>query len=138
MDKRRTRRTLEQAGPPSLDPLGLADKWLTPNEAGQRVGVTGEAVKKWIRSRLLPAERMANRYWRIKVSDFEAFLRSRDDSPIASVLIVAGKDKALIEAVTKADMQPIFAMNDTDALLKITDANPTQMILDITCKAFRP
>ena len=51
-------------------------KYLSPNEAGLVLGVTGEAVKYWIHQRRLPAIKLANGFYRIKVSDLVAHVKS--------------------------------------------------------------
>ena len=53
----------------------ISERFLSPNDIGKILNVTGEAVKQWIYHRRLPAVKLANGYWKVKVVDFEAFLR---------------------------------------------------------------
>src|SRR5436190_21499997 len=55
------------------------ERFLSPNDIGKILNVTGEAVKQWIYRRKLPAVKLANGYRKVKVSEFEAFLKARTE-----------------------------------------------------------
>lgn len=61
---------------------------LSPNEAGELLGITGEAVKQWIYQGLLKATKLPNGYWRIAPEDLKAFLEARQN--LTAVLHIAG------------------------------------------------
>ncbi|MCK6472720.1 MAG: helix-turn-helix domain-containing protein [Planctomycetes bacterium] len=63
---------------------------LSPNEAGEVLNVTGEAVKQWIYQGLLKATKLPNGYWRIKHDDLKAFLETRQNLSVA--LYIAGSE----------------------------------------------
>src|ERR1041385_5094653 len=48
---------------------------LSPDQIGKILNVTGEAVKYWIHLGRLPAVKMQNGYWKIRVADVEGFLK---------------------------------------------------------------
>ncbi len=51
------------------------------------LGITGEAVKQWVYLGRLPAIKLQNGYWRIKVTDLSKFLEARLGSPKHTVLV---------------------------------------------------
>lgn len=53
-------------------------RYLSPNDIGRMLNVTGEAVKQWIYGRKLPAVKISNGYWKVRVSDIEEFLKVRN------------------------------------------------------------
>lgn len=61
---------------------------LSPNEAAEVLGVTGEAVKQWIRRGVLKATKLANGYWRIAPEDLKSFLETRQN--LSAALYIAG------------------------------------------------
>src|ERR1700748_2516492 len=80
------------------------ERFLSPNEIGKILNVTGEAVKQWIYRRRLPAIKLANGYWKVRVADFEAFLRARHEVGRRHILITdtaRGDLKEVIDAVEK-------------------------------------
>lgn len=52
---------------------------LSPNEAGKKVGCTGEAIKYRIYKGDLKAAKAKNGYWWIRESDLKAFLEGGED-----------------------------------------------------------
>lgn len=50
---------------------------LTPNEAGDRLGITGEAIKQHIRNGNLRAAKAKNGFHWIRKEDLEAFVAER-------------------------------------------------------------
>ncbi len=76
------------------------ERTISPNEAAEILGITGEAVKQWIYNGRLPAIKLGNGYWRIKVSDLSHFLKKRLGSPQHSVLITPC-DKPTLDAIVK-------------------------------------
>lgn len=51
---------------------------LSPNEAGKKLGVTGEAIKMHIYNGNLKAAKAKNGYWWIRESDLTAFLEGSE------------------------------------------------------------
>lgn len=103
------------------------DRLLSPNEIGKLLGVTGEAVKQWIYNRKLPAVKLANGYWKIKVSDFEKFIRDRREVGRLQVLLDR-EDVVLQEAITGAGHSVVIANNSADVLVKAADRPPSIFI----------
>lgn len=52
---------------------------LSPNEAGKKLGVTGEALKQHIYKGNLKAAKAKNGYWWIRESDLQAFLEGGEE-----------------------------------------------------------
>src|SRR5690349_6791729 len=75
------------AVPPQMDAGSLS-----PNEVGEILGVTGEAVKQWIYHRRLPAVKLSNGYWRVQSTDLERFLQARQEVGKLKILVAAGSD----------------------------------------------
>src|SRR5258708_3180036 len=84
----------------SLPTESTTDRYLSPNDIGKILNVTGEAVKQWIYHRRLPAVKLANGYWKVKVSDFENFLKARHEVGRRRVLITDSKS-GLMDDVTQ-------------------------------------
>src|SRR3954469_9160140 len=98
-----------------------SDRFLSPNDIGKILNVTGEAVKQWIYHRRLPAVKLANGYWKVKVSDFENFLRARHEVGRRRVLITdskVGTMSDVVQAIEALGHQAVTAHNYADALLK--------------------
>ena len=107
------------------------DGYVSPNQAGYALGCTGEAVKQWIYQRRMPASKLRNGYWRIKVEELIAYVRSRTSAgPLRIVLVDADpKAGAQIQKVLAGhDCRCIVAYNLVDALLKAADANASLFI----------
>jgi len=107
------------------------ERYLSPNNIGKILGITGEAVKQWIYRRRLPAVKLSNGYWKIKVADFENFLKRRTD--YRRNIMVVSDDKNLLSAPTEK-YQLITVHNIADALLKIEDLQPAALLIDTECK----
>jgi CheY-like chemotaxis protein len=111
------------------------DRTLSPNEAGKVLGVTGEAVKQWIYARKLPAVKLSNGYWRVRVGDLESFIRKRQEVSQRCVLL-AGADgsrlKKRSEQLAPLGHQVLVAEGLADALLKALDHYPSLFVIDIS------
>jgi CheY-like chemotaxis protein len=111
------------------------DRTLSPNEAGKVLGVTGEAVKQWIYARKLPAVKMSNGYWRVRVGDLEGFIRKRQEVSQRCVLL-AGIDGASLkrrsQQLESLGHQVLVAEGLADALLKALDHYPSLFVIDIS------
>ncbi|HLX61463.1 MAG TPA: helix-turn-helix domain-containing protein [Planctomycetota bacterium] len=110
------------------------ERFLSPNDIGKILNVTGEAVKQWIYRRKLPAVKLANGYWKVKVVDFEQFLKARTEVGRRHVLITDGGHCGVAElakAVDELGHQPVLAHNYSDALLKALDHFPALFIICI-------
>jgi CheY-like chemotaxis protein len=120
---------------------GASDRFLSPNEIGKILNVTGEAVKQWIYHRRLPAVKLSNGYWKVRVSDFEQFLKARHEVGRRRILVTdtkAGDLKDVIEAVQKLEQQPVIAHNYADALLKASDHHPALFIINLSMRETEP
>jgi len=110
------------------------ERFLSPNEIGRVLNVTGEAVKQWIYRRKLPAVKLANGYWKVKVADFEGFLKARTEVGRRQVLITDGGNSGsaeIVKAVEALGHQPVLAHNYPDALLKSLDQFPAIFVICI-------
>lgn len=112
------------------------DDYISPNQAGRLLGVTGEAVKQWIYHRRLPATKLPNGYWKVKVADFRAFVKSRTDARRRRILL-ADTDADSVGLVQKIldeqEHKCILAHNALDALLKAADSYPALFIINLSC-----
>lgn len=106
---------------------------LSPNEAAEVLGITGEAVKQWIYLGRLPATKLANGYWRIKHDDLTKFLEERQTA--AQLLTLAGSDRAMqgVLAAVAKDLKIAFnTASDTAAALKQFKVQaPNLLVIDL-------
>lgn len=117
------------------------ERILSPNQVAKIMSVTGEAVKQWIFRQKLPAVKHTNGYWKIKVSDFEAFLKARATLRKRRVLVTDsnnGQMHDVVEVVKQLGFEAIITRNDTDALLKSIDQYPALFIINIRNKETNP
>ncbi|MCZ7648715.1 MAG: helix-turn-helix domain-containing protein [Planctomycetota bacterium] len=124
--------------PAALPP---SDRYLSPNEAGRILNVTGEAVKQWIYHRRLPATKLSNGYWKIKVADLENFIRARQNLGQKRIMVIDNDEaniKELVGAIERLGHDPIVAHNASDALLKASDLYPSLFIVNVTASIFEP
>jgi CheY-like chemotaxis protein len=113
------------------------ERFLSPNDIGKILNLTGEAVKQWIYQRRLPAVKLANGYWKVRVSDFEAFLKARHEVGRRRVLITENKEGDMadvVKAVQDLGHQPITSQNYADALLKSLDHHPALFVINCSAK----
>jgi len=118
-----------------------SERFLSPNDIGKILNITGEAVKQWIYQRRLPAVKLANGYWKVRVSDFESFLKARHEVGRRRVLLTATKSddmSDLARAVESLGHQPISAHNYADALLKSLDHHPALFVLNLSTPEAEP
>src|SRR5947208_9983168 len=111
------------------------ERFLSPNDIGNILNVTGEAVKQWIYRRKLPAVKLANGYWKVKVTDFESFLKARTEIGRRHILITDGGNtgtKEILEAVEALGHQSVLAHNYPDALLKALDHFPALFVICVS------
>lgn len=127
--------TAEQAIKYGIEPLpelkGL-DRFLTPNQAGRLLNVTGEAVKQWIYRGRLPATKQSNGYWMIRAADLESFINARQSYDRKRVLLFCANDSdrdVLSEVLGESGHEPVQAHNFTDALLKTADLKPSAFVV---------
>jgi len=114
--------------PSSLPP---SERYLSPNEAGRILSVTGEAVKQWIYHRRLPATKLSNGYWKIKVQDLEDFIKARRNLGQKKIMVIDAAGPGLgdiVSAIEKLGHQPVVAHNAADAVLKAADLYPSLFI----------
>ncbi len=97
--------------------------------------MTSEAVKHWIYRRRLPATKLANGYWKVRVSDFEAYLRGFEEAAVRAIL-VAGLDDDAQTVATKAieslGCRVVVGFNYIDALLKAADEGPAMFVIGLS------
>lgn len=118
-----------------------AERFLSPNDIGKILNVTGEAVKQWIYHRRLPAVKLANGYWKVKVVDFENFLKARHEVGRRRILITDSKAGAMtevVQAVERLGHQAVTAHNYADALLKSLDHYPALFVINVSLKDVEP
>jgi CheY-like chemotaxis protein len=125
----------------NLPTESTTDRYLSPNDIGKILNVTGEAVKQWIYHRRLPAVKLANGYWKVKVSDFEKFLRARHEVGRRRVLITdskAGMMSDVVQVVEALGHQAVSAHNYADALLKSLDHYPSLFVINLSLREIEP
>jgi CheY-like chemotaxis protein len=125
--------------------LRRRDRALTTGDIARPCHVTTNAVKKWIRTKNLPASRTPGGHFRILVRDFESFLdgrRRHDERGVDGyrrmrVLLVHHNPKAR-ETVAGALSEPQLglsiatASDGYEALIAIGRLQPELLILDLT------
>lgn len=106
------------------------ERFISPNQAGRILNITGEAVKQWIYHRRLPAVKLSNGYWKIRVRDLEQYIDNRNDA-VKKVLLLADEhhEKMLCKVLDSLDCTKVVAANTTDALLKAADVSPDLLIV---------
>jgi CheY-like chemotaxis protein len=118
--------------PSSLPP---SERYLSPNEAGRILNVTGEAVKQWIYHRRLPATKLSNGYWKIKVQDLEDFIKARRNLGQKKIMVIDNSGPGISEvvsAIEKLGHQAVVAHNAADALLKAADLYPSLFVVNVS------
>ena len=111
------------------------ERYISPNEAGRLLNITGEAVKQWIYQRRLPATKLSNGYWKVKVSDLEEFMKARHNLNQKKILIVDHPGSSLqdlVAAFEKSGHQAVVAHNSADALLKANDLFPALFVVNVS------
>jgi hypothetical protein len=114
--------------PPDLQ---AADRWLSPNDVGKLLNITGAAVKQWISNRTLPAARQVNGCWKIRVKDFEAFLVQRVSGikNAIAILDLLKTPTGIEQAVSELDHRVVIGDNDLDFLLKAAQHHPVLLLV---------
>lgn len=115
--------------------LPPAEQYISPNEAGRILSVTGEAVKQWIYHRRLPATKLSNGYWKIRVGDLEDFINARQDLGHKRILLIDNSGTPVNElaaAIEKSGNIPVVAHNAADALLKASDQYPALFVVNVS------
>jgi CheY-like chemotaxis protein len=118
--------------PSSLPP---SERFLSPNEIGRILNVTGEAVKQWIYHRRLPATKLSNGYWKIKVQDLEDFIKARRNLGQKKIMVIDAAGPGLgevVSAIEKLGHQPVVARNAADAVLKAADLYPSLFVVNVS------
>lgn len=108
------------------------ERWLSPNQAARVLNITGEAVKQWIYQRRLPAVKLSNGFWRIKVSDFEAFLGKRMTAGNLLVEIMdlrSSPDASIDEMVAEKGYRLLRGQGLTDFVLKAMESQPALFLV---------
>jgi CheY-like chemotaxis protein len=112
------------------------DAYVSPNEAGRILGCTGEAIKQWIYHRRLPAIKLANGFYKIRVPDLAAYVKSCAGAAPRRILLV-DSDPATNANIRKTledhGFKCILAHNALDALLKAADIIPALLIINASC-----
>ncbi len=114
-------------------PFRDQSEYMTPNQAGDSVGLTGEAVKQWIYKGKLKAIKMVNGYWRINKETFQEFMEGR--AHLGGHVLVISKDKAVrsLVALVFTDSDYTNCVTDTkvDAILQAASLRPGIIIFDL-------
>jgi len=121
--------------------LSASERYLSPNDIGKILSITGEAVKQWIYHRRLPAVKLANGYWKVRVSDFEGFLKARHDIGRRRVLLIDTQEGIMADVaqvIEKMGHTAVRARNTADALLKAMDLHPALVVIDCLAKQTDP
>src|SRR5205823_3916241 len=111
------------------------ERFLSPNDIGRILNVTGEAVKQWIYRRKLHEVKLDNGYWNDKVVVFEAYLKARTEDGRRHVLITDGGNSGsaeILRAIEELGHQAVLAHNYPDALLKALDHFPALFVICIS------
>ena len=108
---------------------------ISPNEAAAMLGITGEAVKQWVYHGRLPAVKLQNGYWRIKVKDLSKYLESKMGLK-KRIILIAPTDAPtldwLIKVIEDLGHIALVANNEIDAVLKARNQKPSLMLLDLS------
>jgi len=117
--------------------LPPSERHISPNDAARILNVTGECVKQWIYGHRLPANKLSNGYWKIKVRDLEDFIKARQNLGQKRIMIVdTTGSKELVDAVEKLGHRPIVAHSQADAILKAADLYPSVFIVNVSIREF--
>ena len=118
-------------------PTEQMEQSLTPNQIGEIMGVSGEAVKQWIYHRRLPAVKLANGYWQVRKTDLERFLQARFNGVKRRIMAV-GLDsetrQAFDQAVDSSKYESLATDLMADAMLKLNDLQPAMIVVDASWK----
>jgi excisionase family DNA binding protein len=128
-----TRRPSVESGSP---------RFLTTREAAQRLGVTVNSLKAWIRDERLPALRTPGGHHRISEADLHEFQKRLSDTSRSAVtsgarILVVDDDDALLAALrdTLRDVIPDStvqtATDGYEALVQVGAFRPDVLVLDI-------
>jgi CheY-like chemotaxis protein len=118
-----------------------SQRFLSPNEIGKILDITGEAVKQWIYHRRLPAVKLANGYWKVKIADFEQFLKARYEVGRRRIMLTdskTGDSSQIIQVIEKLGHQVISSHNYADALLKALDHHPALFVINLSASETDP
>ena len=116
------------------DALAKGESYISPNEAGKILNITGEAVKQWIYHRRLPAVKLSNGYWKIRIKDLEDFMKARQDVGYRRIMVIdqaGASTQDLVKAIESLEQEPVVAHNFADALLKAADLLPSLFIINL-------
>lgn len=102
------------------------NQFLAPSEISELLGVTSEAIKQWIYTRRLPAIKLTNGYWKVKVADLAAYLKSKYD--IQRRILIFSEPAGLPHFPPNA--QIILTASYVDAVIKAAFVMPSILIAD--------
>ncbi len=117
----------------SISPESKKERLLTPNEVGIILNVTGEAVKQWLRSRRMPGVKLANGYWKIRLTDLQRFVNAKYNVTRRLILILCRKEDPMddvVEIVNSMNVDAVRTESYTDAMLKGLNHYPTLFVID--------
>jgi excisionase family DNA binding protein len=117
-------------------------RFLTTRESAERLGVTVNALKAWIREQRLPALRTPGGHHRIAENDliaFQARLAENSRAPVSTRprILVVDDDEALLSALKEAlggaipDAVVQTATDGYEALMQVGAFRPDVLVLDI-------
>ena len=117
--------------------LSEPEHFLTPDEIGKIMDVSAVVVQQWIYRRRLPAVNVVNGGWKVRVPDFEAFLRPQYEIGRRPVLVFGAPEAemvAVLRAVEQLGLKAILAQNRDDALRKCHAQQPALLVLGISAQ----
>lgn len=120
-----------------ISPPASEEEYLSPNEIGKMLNLTGEAVKQWIYTKKLPAVKLTNGYWKVKISELTAFLKNRGTYSCRKVLLATDNERH-VKTVQKLGHEAILAGNFPDAILKAINTVPALVVIDMEYSQFKP
>lgn len=107
------------------------EQYVSPRQAGIILGLQRKTVMRWIFRFWLPATKLPNGHWKIKLSDLER----HDPPPKKKVLIIDDDRKkiaSLAGTVRSLGHEAIIAYNKQDAELKPSEDVFSLIILNVT------
>lgn len=106
---------------------------LSPNEAANMLGVTGEAVKTWIYKGWLKATKQPNGYWRIKHDDLRSYLDSREKLSSKVYMATGNRDLAgtIAAATQNLGAEALLVPDFADALKSFAESPPNLLVVDL-------
>lgn len=112
---------------------------MSPHDIAVILKVTVMAVRKWIYKNRLPALRLINGYYKVKVSDFEAFMRIRQTGPQHRIMLVdalqsesvAWPVEEIESALKNIGIVVTSASSYADVIIKMAERVPSMVVVNL-------